>query len=90
MPGETLFESTGPDTWPSEVVVVIEPATVPVKEKVPVAPSVAFLMMMPPFLTLKKVHVTVSPAATTMAVTGEPSSHVAVVSQPLTGVSATA
>ena len=46
--------------------------------------------MIVPRLVLTNVQVTVSPGATETAPTDEPSSHVAVVSHPSTGVSATA
>ena len=69
---------------------VIDPGTAPVKVNVPVAPVVAFLMMMVLCLTLLNVQVTTSPTPTEMAEIGEPSSHDDVVSHPATGVSATA
>ncbi len=56
----------------------------------PVSPTVALRTMIVPRLVLTNVHVTVSLADTAMALTDEPSLHDDVVSQPATGVSATA
>ena len=89
VPGLTELVSWPPEAEPSVVVVVIEPLTAPVKLNVPVVPVVAFLTTMLPRLTLLNVQVTVSPADSATALMGEPSSQLAVVSQPATGVSAT-
>ncbi len=69
---------------------MIEPATAPLKANVPVVPTVALLTMIVPRLVFTNVQVTVSPGATAMAPIEEPSLHDDVVSQPATGVSATA
>ncbi len=94
MPGTTDVDNVLPEAKPSLVMVVmlpVPPATpVPVKANVPVVPTVALRTTIVPRLVLTNVQVTVSPGATTTAPTDEPSSHDDVVSQPATGVSATA
>src|SRR4051812_50206920 len=70
----------------------MEPAASPVKVNWPEAPSglVCFSTMIVPRLVLVKVQVTVSPAPSTIAVTGLPSVHeVPVRSQPARASSAT-
>ena len=68
------------------------PAAVPVKVKLPAAPSglVCFSTMIVPRLVLVNVQVIVSPGCRLMAVTGLPSEHVALVrSHPVSGSSLT-
>ncbi len=94
MPGATDVDNVLPEATPSLVMVVMLPAPsatpVPVKANVPVVPTVALRTTIVPRLVFTNVHVTVSPGATAMAPIEEPSLHDDVVSQPATGVSATA